>query len=62
MPTTYRTFTRSATNFEQFAKARKMTVRRGLTYSEAQAMCKRFNDERTPAQVRKGTKMEFMAE
>jgi hypothetical protein len=62
MATTYRTFRRSARNWEQFASARKITVRRGLTYDEARRMCMEFNDNRTPAQVRRGTKMEFEAE
>lgn len=59
---TYRTFKRSATNWEQFASARKITVDRGLTYEEAQRACKAFNDNRTAAQIRKGTKLEFDSE
>jgi hypothetical protein len=61
MPT-YRTFKRSCTDWKTFARARKITVDRRLTYAEARRQCDRFNDHRTPAQVRKGTKMEFEAE
>ena len=52
----YTVFTRSA---REFAKARKITVRKGLTIEEARRMCANFNDNRTTAQVRRGTKMEF---
>lgn len=62
MKTTYKVFKRSATNWEQFASARKRTVRRGLTYVEAQRMCMEYNDNRTPTEIRRGTKLEFMAE
>jgi hypothetical protein len=55
----YTVFTRSARNFDEFAKARKITVRKGLTIEEARRMCANFNDNRTVAQVRRGTKMEF---
>lgn len=58
----YRTFKRSATDFESFARARKITVDTGLTYEEARAACDRFNANRTPAQIRKGTKLEFTRE
>lgn len=59
----YRVFKRSATNWEQFSSARKVTVRRGLTYSEAQQMCTHWNDhERTPREIKIGRKMEFEAE
>ncbi len=59
---TYRTFKRSATNFDQFSTARKITVERGLTREQAVEQCQRFNDNRTPAQLRKGTAMEFDSE
>lgn len=59
---TYRTFLRSARNFEEFAKARKKTVRQGLSLSDARAMCEEYNRNRTEAEIRKGTKMEFTAE
>ena len=62
METTYKVFRRSATDWKSFASARKTTIRRGLTYSEAQRMCGEWNSERTPAQERKGTKYEFDAE
>jgi hypothetical protein len=58
----YRVFQRSCTNWQEFARARKTTIRTGLTAEEALQMCARFNDNRTPAQVRKGTKYEFTEE
>jgi hypothetical protein len=54
-----KTFTRSATNFEDFARAMKRTVDRNLTEDEARRACANFNDHRTPAQIRHGTKMEY---
>lgn len=60
--TTYRTFKRSCTSFREFATARKITDRRGLTLAEARKRCDDFNDHRTPAQVTKGTKLEFERE
>jgi len=60
--TTYRTFKRAATNWEEFHRARKTTVDRGLSIHEARRQCKEFNDNRTPAQIRRGLKMEFESE
>lgn len=60
--TTYRTFKRSCTNWQEFATARKITDRRGLTLEEAQTRCHRFNNSRTSAQIAKGTKLEFELE
>lgn len=62
MPGTYRTFIRSVRNWREYSTARKTTVDRGLTIDEARRACDRFNESRTPQQVRKGTKMEFTAE
>lgn len=59
---THKTFLRSATNWNQFATARKVTQETGLSYEEAQERCKQYNDNRTARQIRKGTKMEFMDE
>ena len=59
MPIFYKTFKRSANNWEQFAKARKISVDCGLTYEQAREQCRQFNENRSPAQIRKGTKMEF---
>ena len=59
---TYRVFTRSARNFEEVARAKKRTIRAGLSYSEAQQFCARENAELTPAQIRRGTKYEFTRE
>ncbi len=55
----YKTFKRSATNWNEFANARKSTVDTHLTYEQARQQCKEYNDNRTAAQIRKGTKMEF---
>lgn len=58
----YKTFKRSCTNLEEFARARKITVDRGLTYEEARRQCQQFNNNRTARQIRRGTKMEFTKE
>ena len=58
----YKTFKRSATNWQEFASARKITVDTGLTYDEAYEACQEYNDNRTPEQIRKGTKLEFTEE
>lgn len=55
----FRVFKRSARNFEEFAKAKKHTVQRWLSYDEAQQVCREHNAALTPAQVRRGTKYEF---
>ncbi len=59
---TYRTFKRSARNWEEFASARKSTVDTGLTYDEARERCKEYNENRTSRQIAKGTKLEFDSE
>ena len=59
---TYRTFKRSAKNFEEFSSATKYTDMTGLTLEEARRRCKQWNEDRTPAQIAKGTKLEFEAE
>lgn len=55
----YTVFRRSARNLEQFARARKVVVRRNLTLEEARRLCADYNQPRTPAQVHAGTKLEF---
>lgn len=55
----YKTFKRSATSFETFSSARKITVDTHLTYDQAREQCQAYNSSRTPAQIRKGTKLEF---
>jgi len=57
----YIVFRRSATCFASFASANKTIVCKGLTREEARRMCSEFNDNRTPAQIRRGTKLEFIA-
>lgn len=60
--TTYRTFKRTAANWQQFASARKRTVDTGLTYEQAQRACREYNANRTAAQIKRGAKMEFESE
>lgn len=60
--TTYTVFRRSATSFEELVRANKKIIRTGLGLDEARALCKEFNDHRTPAQERAGTKLEFTAD
>ena len=59
---TYKTFKRSCRNWAEFSSARKTTVDTRLSYDEALRACHAFNAARTPAQVRKGLKMEFTTE
>ena len=56
----YKTFIRSGRSFETFSRSRRKTVDTGLTYDEAKRAAQRFNAERSPRQVRAGTKMEFI--
>ena len=62
MAAAYKTFLRSARNFEEFSAARKITVDKGLTQEEARRACMEYNSSRTSAQISKGTKMEYTAE
>lgn len=62
MPATYRTFIRSCKNWTEFARARKRTVDRGLSWSQAKEDCKEYNNNRSPRQISKGTMMEFVLE
>jgi len=62
MPTYYKTFKRSCTNWQSFAQARKITEETGLTYEQARQRCEEFNKNRTATQIRKGTKLEFTAQ
>lgn len=57
--TTYKTFKRSARNWDEFATARKFTVSRGLSLEEARRQCDLWNGNRTAAQIQRGTKLEF---
>ena len=56
---TYRTFIRTCNGWESFGKARKRTVDRRLSYDEARRAALAWNADRTPAQKRRGTMMEF---
>lgn len=60
--TYYKTFKRSATNWKQFGSARKITEETGLTYDQARERCEAFNNNRSTAQIRRGTKLEFTAQ
>jgi len=55
----YLVFKRSARNFEELASARKIKIRKIETLEEARQFCKEFNENRTKAQIARGTKMEF---
>ncbi len=59
LPRNYYTFTRRARNWDEFSSARKHIIDRNLTIEEARRACTTYNEHRTPAQVRNGTKMEF---
>jgi hypothetical protein len=59
---TYRTFLRSARDFEEFARARKVPQESGLSEAEARERCREFNARRSRAQIKAGTKMEFERE
>lgn len=59
---TYKTFLRSATNWNSYATSRKITQSTGLTAEEAREQCKQYNDNLTSRQIRKGTKMEYAQE
>lgn len=58
----YYVFKRSCKSFEEMVSARKITLRTGLTYDEARQFCKEWNDNRTEAHKRNGTKAEFTEE
>lgn len=58
----YRTFKRSARNWSEFSSARKIEYDRGLTYDQAQRQCHEWNETRTAAQIKRGTKLEFEAQ
>lgn len=59
---TYRTFLRSARNFEEFANAAKVEQGNGLEYTEAQDACREYNAARSDAEISAGTKLEFEEE
>ncbi len=58
----YRVFRRSCANWKEFARARKTTIRANCTGDEARRICDEYNNNRTPSQIRAGTKYEFTAE
>jgi len=58
----YKTFKRTANSMSEFARARRIEVDRNLTIDEARRACDRFNDNRTPTQIRRGTKLEFIVQ
>jgi hypothetical protein len=60
--TYYKTFKRSCTDWKSFARSRKMTVDTGLTREEARKRCEEYAKNRTAAQIRKGTMLEFTAQ
>lgn len=60
--TYYKTFKRSCNNWQQFGSARKTTEETGLTYEQARQRCEDFNKNRSAAQKRRGTMLEFTAQ
>lgn len=58
----YYVFKRSANSFEEMVRAKKITLRKGLTYEEARKFCQEWNKERNESQIRNGTKAEFERE
>lgn len=59
---TYRTFLRTAKNFEEFSKAEKIEQETDLSLDEAREACKDFNSNRTETEIDNGTKLEFEEE
>jgi hypothetical protein len=59
---TFRTFKRSANNFEEFARAEKIEVDTDLTREQARERCDAFNNNRTASEIEAGTKLEFEQE
>lgn len=59
---TYRTFIRSARNWQEFAHNPKITEDTGLTYTEAVDRCREFRENRTEHQIEMGTLLEFERE
>lgn len=59
---TYRVFKRAARSFEEFAKARKVTVQRGLPLDAASALCTTCNMQRSASDRERGLKYEFEEE
>jgi len=59
---TYKTYKSSYTTWKEFGRARKITVDRGCTEEQALRFCENYNNNRTKAQIRKGTKMEYTQE
>ncbi len=62
MNETYRTFLRSCTSWQSFAKAKKIEQESGLTLAQARELCRDFNSNRNSDEIEMGTKMEFEAE
>ncbi len=59
---TYRTFLRSANNFEEFASADKREVDTGLLWEVARQACNEWNNNRSKHDILSGTKLEFEEE
>lgn len=62
MDKTYRTFLRSARNWEEFSCAEKIEQETGLSYKKALKACQQYNKRRTFDEVERGTKLEFEEE
>lgn len=60
--TYYKTFLRSCTGWDSFARARKITQETGLTLEQARQRCEEYKRKRTARQIRRGTMLEFTAQ
>ncbi len=59
---TYRTFLRSANNFEEFSSAEKREVDTCLLWKDARQACDEWNNSRSKRDILSGTKLEFEEE
>lgn len=55
-------FKRSANNFKEFGSARKSHVGWAKTTAQAVKICDEYNENRTGAQIKRGTKYEFTSQ
>lgn len=58
----FKVFRGSCRDWQEFVKARKFHVTWAFSTEEAVRICSSFNDNRTPAQIKRGTKYEFTSQ
>ena len=58
----YLVFKRSATSWRSFSQARKYRIKVVQTAEDALRLCDEFNSNRSPSQIRRGTKYEFTSD